>query len=92
MTVLNDPTGAARAAWPDDLDELERALLAAIEALPAPADDGAADAPLAPGSSLTAALLDRAVRRPARQPPPRPRRPLAARQGDGLLHDRLGRP
>ena len=55
MTVRNDPTGSAPAAWPDDLDELERALLTAIAALAAAAGDGAADAPLAPGSSLTAA-------------------------------------
>ncbi len=57
MAVLNEPTGSAQVAWPEDLDELERALLGAIAALPAAADDGTADAPLAPGSSLTAALL-----------------------------------
>ena len=45
-----------------------------------------------PGSSLTAARLDGAVRRPAGQPPPRPRRPLAAGPGPRLLHDRLVRP
>ena len=32
-----------------------------------------------------------AVRRPAHQPAPRPRRPLAAQLRRGLLHDRLGR-
>ena len=32
------------------------------------------------------------VRRPARQPPPRPGRPLAAQLRRGVLHDRLGRP
>ena len=36
--------------------------------------------------------VPRALRAPARQPAPRPRRPLAARAGPGLLHDRLGRP
>ena len=91
MAVLNE-SAAAQVAWPEDLDELERTLLDAIAALPAAARDGAADAPLAPGSSLTAAAARRAVRRPAGQPPPRPHGALAARPRARLLHDRLGRP
>ena len=50
------------ASWPPDLDELERHLLEGIAALtPRPDADGVrpADAPLAPGSSLTGAALDR---------------------------------
>ena len=80
-----------RTTWPDDLDDLERALLENLGRL-AGGTVAAPGIPLAPGSSLTAAALDRAVRRPAGESPPRPRRPLAARPGSRLLHDRLGRP
>jgi len=44
--------------WPDDLDDLERALLESIGRL-AGGTAATPDMPLAPGSSLTAAALDR---------------------------------
>jgi 2-oxoisovalerate dehydrogenase E1 component len=62
VTVRDAALGAGPAAWPDDLDPLERALLIAVLAL-APSTDAASEAdldgPLAPGSSLTAARLGR---------------------------------
>ncbi len=51
---------AAPAVWPDDLDDLERALLTAVLALDPPLRRVSPEAPLAPGSSLTAAALDAA--------------------------------
>ncbi len=45
-------------ARPDDLDELERTLLDAIERLPLPPTGQRSSGPLAPGSSLTAPSLD----------------------------------
>jgi len=54
--VVNDSRDAGETAWPEDLDELERALLTAAAGL-ARTGDGALDAPLAPGSSLTPAVL-----------------------------------
>ena len=45
-------------ARPDDLDDLERALLDAIERLPVPPTGQRSSGPLAPGSSLTAPSLD----------------------------------
>ena len=57
MSLRDDPV--VDAPWPTDLDDLERSLLTAISALePSSAVLAAADAPLAPGSSLTAAGLD----------------------------------
>jgi 2-oxoisovalerate dehydrogenase E1 component len=56
MTVRE--SGAPPAAWPDDLDDLERALLAAVRALGPTVRPLAPDAPLAPGSSLSVAALD----------------------------------
>ncbi len=58
MSLRDDPV--VDATWPTDLDDLERALLVAIAARePSSAALVASDAALAPGSSLTAAGLDR---------------------------------
>jgi len=58
MTMRDDPVVDA-ARWPDDLDDLERSLLTAISGLePSSSAAVAPDAPLAPGSSLTAGGLD----------------------------------
>jgi 2-oxoisovalerate dehydrogenase E1 component len=57
MTVRSDQDAGASSAWPDDLDDLERALLTSISDLSARPGHVAAG-PLAPGSSLTAAALD----------------------------------
>ena len=59
VTTQEEVGAAEPAAWPDDLDELEVALLTAIGALETVASTGDADGPLAPGSSLTASALAR---------------------------------
>ena len=57
MSLRDDPVVDAQ--WPTDLDDLERSLLTAISALePSSAVLVAADAPMAPGSSLSVAGLD----------------------------------
>jgi 2-oxoisovalerate dehydrogenase E1 component len=58
MTLRDDPVVGV-ASWPADLDDLERSLLTAISGLePSSAVGAGPQAPLAPGSSLTAAGLD----------------------------------
>ena len=71
---------------PQELDERFRAAVGLAGPRPAirtrRCGTGRADRRLGPG----------AVRRPARQPPPGPGRPLAAQLRRGVLHDRLVRP
>ena len=55
MQLQDSPLVTAR---PDDLDELEQALLDAVEALSVPPPGQRSSGPLAPGSSLTVAALD----------------------------------
>ncbi len=59
MTLRDDLSDRPAVDWPDDLDDLERALLTALAALAAPFGPPAGEGALAPGSSLTAAALDR---------------------------------
>ena len=75
-------------------------MLEAIESLGS-VDGAAASGPIArrrpadpirDGSRLTVQMADSLFDAQLAEPPSRPRRPLAARQGARLLHDRLGRP
>ena len=75
--------------WPEDLDELERVLLTQHRGA---AGRRVRRRPAGAGLVAHRRRAGRRVRRPAGQPAPRPRRPLAAGARARLLHDRLRRP
>ena len=78
MVLVSEAADMAREAWPEDLDELERALLTAMQELRWPGRRGRPDGPARARLVTDRVAAVGRVRRPARQPPPRPRRPLAA--------------
>ncbi len=75
-----------RVTTPQNLDERFRD---AVSALPPPGARRPAERRGPRRHGAHRRPRPRALRRPARQPPPRPRRPLAAQLQRGLLHDRL---
>ena len=87
---MPSPSGGSAGRRGDERLPVDRHLLDALAALPT-----APRGPDPPGPRRQPAHRRRrhgAVRGPGHQPPPRPRRPLAARRGPRLLHDRLVRP